>query len=71
MDLSKMPLVQFPTLMTQAAEMGDQSLLNILAYEVTTRLYIPNQDKSFEEMLRTFGYKEIEIEQEPIKKIHK
>ena len=34
----------------------DQLLINKIAYELTCRIYVPNQEKTFEEMLYSFGY---------------
>jgi hypothetical protein len=55
-DLRTTPLKELINLMEVAAVTSDQSLLNKVAYEVTTRLYIPESEKSFDEMLVEFGY---------------
>ena len=48
------------TLLTQAINMKNQSLINMYAYELATRLYVPNKGYSFESILEGFGYQEIE-----------
>ena len=42
-----------------ALQNNDQELVNTLAYELTCRLYVPNQEVNFDELLFKFGYKEV------------
>lgn len=40
-------------------ETQDQDLINRIAYELTCRIWVPNKsNKTFEEMLYEFGYKQ-------------
>lgn len=47
-------------LLTGAMNTGNQELINIYAYELTARLYVPGRGYSFDDILEGFGYKEIE-----------
>lgn len=47
-------------LLTSAINVGDQNLINMYAYELTTRLYVPNEKYTFEETLEGFGFRKIE-----------
>ena len=44
----------------EAYENEEQGLVNIYAYELTTRIWVPNEKTSFTDMLKEFGYKRIE-----------
>lgn len=44
----------------EAYENEEQGLVNIYAYELTTRIWVPNEEISFTDMLKEFGYKKIE-----------
>ena len=46
--------------LTQAMKTQDQRLINMYAYELATRLYVPNTGHTFEELLDGFGYRNIE-----------
>lgn len=48
------------TLLTQAMSVGNQELINMYAYELTTRLFVPKTGITFEELLDGFGYRNIE-----------
>ena len=41
-----------------ALKEGEQDIANIVAYELTCRVWVPNAETSFEDMLRQFGYKD-------------
>ena len=38
----------------------EQGLVNIYAYELAARIWVPNEKTSFTDMLKEFGYKRIE-----------
>ena len=59
-DLSKIPLFAFIDLIDQASKENNQELVNELALEIKKRLYVPNKKITEEQMLKEFGYKEIE-----------
>ena len=43
---------------------GDQKLVNIYAYELASRIWVPNKDKDFKTILYEFGYVDLELEKE-------
>ena len=59
-ELRKVPTKDLIGHLNAALAMGNQSSVNLYAYELTYRIYVPNDDVSFEEMLEKFGYKKIE-----------
>lgn len=52
--------VELVTLLTEAINVGNQELINMYAYELATRLYVPNTGYTFEEILEGFGYRKVE-----------
>lgn len=67
-DLSKIPLFEFIDLLDQASKENNQELVNKIALELARRMYAPNPNKTKEEFLAEFGYKEIEKSKEKIKR---
>lgn len=57
MDIRNMTMVE---LINSINEAENQEIKNLLIMEFTFRMYIPFQDKTFEEMLVANGYKIIE-----------
>ena len=56
-------------LLDKARNENNQELINLYAYELTTRVYVPNPNYTFEDVLYNFGYKMklknmIEVEQD-------
>lgn len=51
--------IELVTLLTEAMNQQNQTLINIYAFELTTRLYVPGKGHSFDDILEGFGYKEI------------
>lgn len=47
-------------LLTGAMKTQNQDLINMCAYELTTRLYVPNDTYTFEDTLEGFGYKNLQ-----------
>ena len=58
--------VELVTLLTEAINVGNQELINMYAYELTTRLYVPKTGYTFEEILEGFGYRKIEKDDKQI-----
>lgn len=67
-DLSKVPLINLIDLIADASKEDNQELVNELALEIKKRLYVPNKKITEEQMLKEFGYKEIEKSKEKIKR---
>lgn len=58
------------TLIHILCETKEQSMINMVAYELAYRIYVPdNKMKTFEELLTEFGYKT--EEKQPVKKLTK
>jgi hypothetical protein len=56
--------------LTEYADKGDQQAVNIVAYELAYRIYCPfNGQKTFEDVLTSLGYKQIEKDKPKIKEI--
>lgn len=60
--LKTVPTVKLIQLISNASNNGEQDLVNIYAYELTYRIWVPNEEKTFEEMLKEFGYVESEAQ---------
>lgn len=55
--------------LTKNIERKNQSMVNLIAYELTTRIYIPASEMSFDDILYSFGYQtELQQEKKLIKK---
>ena len=59
-DFSKVTLINLIDLISDASREDNQELVNELAIEIKKRLYVPNKKITEEQMLKEFGYKEIE-----------
>lgn len=60
--LKTVPTVKLIQLISNASNNGEQDLVNIYAYELTYRIWVPNEEETFEEMLKKFGYVEPEAQ---------
>ena len=69
-DFSKVPLINLIDLIADASKEDNQELVNELALEIKKRLYVPNKKITEEQMLKEFGYKEIEKPKEKRKWVH-
>ena len=58
--MKELTTAEIVTLLTQAMNEQDQERINKYAYQLTLRIYVPESDYSFEEILAGFGYKKIE-----------
>lgn len=59
-ELKTTPTCVLINFLSEAYKNGEQGLVNIYAYELTTRIWVPNKETSFTDMLKEFGYKRIE-----------
>lgn len=59
-ELKTTPTCVLINFLSEAYENEEQGLVNIYAYELTTRIWVPNEEISFTDMLKEFGYKKIE-----------
>ncbi len=59
-ELRITPTIQLLNILKQADKMGEQDLVNIIAYELTCRTYIPYSGADFDSILGTFGFKKEE-----------
>lgn len=59
-ELKTTPTCVLINFLSEAYENEEQGLVNIYAYELTTRIWVPNEEISFTDMLKEFGYKRIE-----------
>lgn len=55
-------------MLSSAEQTGQQEIVNICAYELTCRIYIPNEHTTFTQMLKSFGYKSLVLEEQNINK---
>ncbi len=62
------PTVTLINGLCEAERNGDQKLINICAYELACRIYIPNSEKSFKTILYEFGYVDLELEKQEDKR---
>jgi len=51
-DLSKVPTVMLVNAISDAT---DQRIINIIAFELAKRIYVPGTSQSFEKLLASFG----------------
>lgn len=56
--MSSKETYELVNLLTGAMKIGNQDLINIYAKELATKLYVPNENYTFQEVLEGFGYKE-------------
>ena len=52
--LQKVPTVKLIELINDASNKGEQDLINIYAYEIACRIWVPNEETTFEELLKNF-----------------
>ena len=53
-------------LLTQAMNSNNQMLVNHYAVELAARLYVPNKEYSYDDILYGFGYRELENQNKQI-----
>ena len=59
-ELKTTPTCVLINFLSEAYKNEEQGLVNIYAYELAARIWIPNEKTSFTDMLKEFGYKKIE-----------
>ena len=62
--LKKVPLIRLAKMLDRAIEADEQEIVNMLAREVASRIYVPGSRITFAQMMIDFGYKEIVEKQE-------
>ena len=68
-ELRTTPTIQLINGISKWGKQGNQAMVNILAYELACRIYIPNDNISFENKLADFGYKRLDKEKRQQKKL--
>ena len=63
-ELKTTSTIKLVELWSQALIANNQSFINIYAYELAARIWVPNQEQTFEDLLEKFGYKKIEKDNE-------
>lgn len=58
MNLNK-TTIELVEKLTNAINIQNQELINIYAYELACRLYVPNKGYNIDDLMAGFGYKEI------------
>ena len=59
-ELKTTPTCVLINFLSEAYKNEEQGLVNIYAYELAARIWIPNEKASFTDMLTESGYKRIE-----------
>lgn len=59
-ELKTTPTCVLINFLSEAYKNEEQGLVNIYAYELATRIWVPNKETSFTDMLKEFGYRRIE-----------
>ena len=59
-ELKTTPTCVLINFLSEAYKNEEQGLVNIYAYELAARIWVPNEEISFTDMLKEFGYKKIE-----------
>ena len=67
-DIKDMNLFDLVPTLISAIEDKDQEKINIYAYELTSRIWVPTIDMTFNELLESYGYKEPEQPVQMIKR---
>lgn len=63
-ELKTTSTIELVELWSQALIANNQSFINIYAYELAVRIWVPNKEQTFEDLLGEFGYKKIEKDNE-------
>jgi hypothetical protein len=58
------PTCMLINMLSDAEQKDEQEIVNICAYELACRVYVPNKQITFTQMLKDFGYKSLTLEQE-------
>ena len=60
------PTVTLINMLCESEKNGEQKLVNICAYELACRIWVPNKEKDFKTMLYEFGYVDLELNKEKV-----
>ena len=58
-SLNTIPTVRLIDLITAYGKENNQTMVNLIACELTRRIYVPNKGTTFDDMAYRFGYREI------------
>lgn len=59
-DIRTIPTAQLINAIGMFEQEGNQSMVNAIAKELAYRIWVPNAETSFEDMMKSFGYKKPE-----------
>ena len=65
-ELLTTPTITLLKCLSEAEKNGNQTLVNICAYELACRQYVPNKGMNFDDLVNGYGYKEIEREKDKV-----
>ena len=67
-QLKTTPTYQLINILNLAAQASQQDLVNIVAYELASRTWVPNEEITLEQMATDFGYIKPEEDQKVLRK---
>ena len=67
-QLKTTPTYQLINILNLAAQALQQDLVNIVAYELASRIWVPNEEITLEQMATDFGYIKPEEDQKVLRK---
>jgi hypothetical protein len=67
-QLKTTPTYQLINILNLAAQASQQDLVNIVAYELASRIWVPNEEITLEQMATDFGYVKPEEDQKVLRK---
>lgn len=67
-EFKTIPTVTLINMLCESEQQGNQEMVNICAYELASRIWVPNEEKDFSKMLYEFGYEKIEEKSNGLKK---
>ena len=65
--LKTTPTVKLIDLLEKASNEGSQSMVNMIAWELAYRIYVPNPEKSIGQLAQEFGYIDPDDEEKTLK----
>lgn len=65
MEYRNLPTIELIDIMNKASGEGKQTEVNMYAYELACRLYVPFSDVSFDDILLSLGY--VNLKEEKVK----
>lgn len=67
-QLKTTPTYQLINILNLVAQASQQDLVNIVAYELASRIWVPNEEITLEQMATDFGYIKPEEDQKVLRK---